>query len=83
MIQYLYGTLINQTGEKEEDEIFFVENGTNYKNAVTWVVTPCGFCKNRCFGGSYCLLHREGDKNREARNNVSSNFEPRQAAKEY
>jgi hypothetical protein len=23
----------------------------NMKNCVFWDVTPCGSCKNRCFGG--------------------------------
>jgi hypothetical protein len=42
------------------------------KNAVIWDVAPCGCCKNQHFGGMYCL-HHHGDKNRRARNNVSSN----------
>jgi hypothetical protein len=29
------------------------------KNAVLRVVTPCGFCKNRRFGGPY-RIHRQG-----------------------
>jgi hypothetical protein len=32
---------------------------------------PCGSCKNRRFGGKY-RPHRQGDKNRRARNNVRS-----------
>jgi hypothetical protein len=40
------------------------------KNAVLWDVTPCGACKNRCFGGTYCLHHQVD--NRQGRNNVSS-----------
>jgi hypothetical protein len=35
----------------------------NLKNGVFWVVTPCGSCKNRRFGGTWRLLH-QGDKNR-------------------
>jgi hypothetical protein len=31
-------------------------------NGVFWVVTPCGSCKNRSFGGTWRLLH-QGDKN--------------------
>jgi hypothetical protein len=27
------------------------------KNGVIWDVTPCGFCKNRRFGGSKRLIH--------------------------
>jgi hypothetical protein len=41
--------------------------GTNYfetlvpmKNDVFWVVTPCGSCKNRRFGGTWRLLHQSG-----------------------
>jgi hypothetical protein len=37
--------------------------GTILKNGVFWVVTPCGSCKNRRFGGTWRLLH-QGDKNR-------------------
>jgi hypothetical protein len=36
------------------------------KNGVFWVVTPCGSCKNRRFGGTWLLLH-QGDKNRSVR----------------
>jgi hypothetical protein len=42
------------------------------KNVVLLDVTPCGSCKKQRFGGMY-HLHHEGDKNRRARNNVSSN----------
>jgi hypothetical protein len=41
--------------------------------AVFLDVTPCGSCKNRHFGGTY-RLHHLGNKNRRARNKVSSNF---------
>jgi hypothetical protein len=42
-----------------------------------YLYCPLGYyalwrCKNRRFGGTY-RLHHEGDKNRRARNNVSSN----------
>jgi hypothetical protein len=33
------------------------------KNGAFWVVTPCGSCKNRRFGGTWRLLH-QGNKNR-------------------
>jgi hypothetical protein len=33
------------------------------KNGVFWVVTPCGSCKNRRYGGTWRLLHH-GDRNR-------------------
>jgi hypothetical protein len=44
------------------------------KNVVFWDVMPCGYCKNRCFAGTYRLYH-QGDKNRQDRN-VSSNKQP-------
>jgi hypothetical protein len=31
------------------------------KNGVFWLVTPCGSCKNRHFGGTWRLLH-QGEK---------------------
>jgi hypothetical protein len=39
------------------------------KNGVFWVVTPCGSCNNRRFGGTWRLLH-QGDKNRWTRNTI-------------
>jgi hypothetical protein len=51
---------------------FEVSTLVTMKNAIFWDVTPCGPSKNRHFGGTYCL-HHQGDKNRQARNNVSSN----------
>jgi hypothetical protein len=46
----------------------------NTKSAVLWDVTPCGSCKNRCFGKTY-RLHHQDDKNQRNRNNVSSNYQ--------
>jgi hypothetical protein len=40
-----------------------IKIGNRSKNGVFWVVTPCGSCKNRRFGGTWRLLH-QGDKNR-------------------
>jgi hypothetical protein len=37
-----------------------------------WDVSPCGSSKNQRLGGTYFLLNQV-DKNRRARNNVSSN----------
>jgi hypothetical protein len=42
---------------------FEVYKAMAMKNAVFWVVTACGICKNRCLGGKY-RLHHQGDKNR-------------------
>jgi hypothetical protein len=42
------------------------------KNVVLWDVTEDGSSMGRRFGGT-CRLHHQGDKNRLARNNVSSN----------
>jgi hypothetical protein len=41
--------------------------GQYSQNGVFWDVTPCGYCKNRRFRGTYRLHHR-GDKNRRTRN---------------
>jgi hypothetical protein len=46
---------------------FEIFTAVTMKNAVYWDVTPCGSCRDRCFGGTY-RLHHQGDKN-----NVSSN----------
>jgi hypothetical protein len=51
-------------------------------NAVLWDVTPCCSCNNRRFEGTY-RLHHQGDKNRRARKNVSSNQQPTHAGKKY
>jgi hypothetical protein len=42
------------------------------KNAVIWDVIPHDFCKNRRFRETYCL-HHQGDKNWQAKNNVTTN----------
>jgi hypothetical protein len=36
------------------------------ENAVFWDVTPCGYCENRCFRGTY-HLHHQGGKNQRTR----------------
>jgi hypothetical protein len=50
-------------------EKFEVFMAVTVKNDVLWGVIPCGSCKNRCFGGTYCL-HHQGGNNQGARNNV-------------
>jgi hypothetical protein len=42
---------------------YYMQYGYTMKNGVFWVVTACGSCKNRRFGGTWRLLH-QGDKNR-------------------
>jgi hypothetical protein len=42
---------------------YAIIKSTDMKNGVFWVVTPCGSCKNRRFGGTWRLL-LQGDKNR-------------------
>jgi hypothetical protein len=37
---------------------FEVFTAVTMKNGVFWVVTPCGSCKNRRFGGTQRLLHQ-------------------------
>jgi hypothetical protein len=46
------------TAEKTSDLINTnkIKINPNLKNGVFWVVTPCGFCKNRRFGGTWRLL---------------------------
>jgi hypothetical protein len=51
---------------------FEVFTAVTMKKGVFWDVTSCGSCKNRRFGGTWCLLH-QGDKNRWTRNNTSCN----------
>jgi hypothetical protein len=60
---YASKTMFNATSHEQEVAV---------KNAVFWDVTACGSCKKRLFRGTY-HLHHQGDKNRRARNNVSSN----------
>jgi hypothetical protein len=50
------------------------------KNAVFLNVTPCGCCKNQSFGGTYSL-HHWGGRNKQAKNNVSSNCQLKHASK--
>jgi hypothetical protein len=38
------------------------KNSNNKKNVVFWDMAPCGYCKNRCFGGA-CRLHVHGRRN--------------------
>jgi hypothetical protein len=52
------------------------------KNAAFWDDTRCGSYKNLRFGGKQ-RLHYQGDKNRRARNTVSSIWQPTHAAKKY
>jgi hypothetical protein len=42
------------------------KGGPSMKNAAFWDLTPCGSCKNRRFGGTYCL-HHQGNKIGEIR----------------
>jgi hypothetical protein len=51
-------------------------------NSVSWDVTSCGSCKIRRLGGR-SRLHHQGDKNLQARTNVSSNYQLKHATKEY
>jgi hypothetical protein len=50
------------------------------KNAALRDVMPCGSCENRRFGGT-CRLNHQDDKNRRGRNNISSDQQPKHAAK--
>jgi hypothetical protein len=44
-------------------------HGCDYEEFHMWDVMPCGSCKSRRFGGTYCR-NPHGDKNRGARNNI-------------
>jgi hypothetical protein len=61
---------------------FAVFTAVTMMNAVFLDVTSCGSSKNRRFDGT-CRLRHQGDKNRLARNNVSSNSQLKHAAKKY
>jgi hypothetical protein len=50
------------------------------KKVAFWDVTLCGSCKKRRFGGTY-RLHPQVHKNRRARNNISSKWQAKHAAK--
>jgi hypothetical protein len=75
--EILKGETLNDTVVRQRIKLsaLFLRAGiftaVTMKYAVFWNVTPCGSCKNRCFGGTY-RLHHQGDKNRRA-GNVSSN----------
>jgi hypothetical protein len=47
---------------------------------VVWGVKPCGSSKNQRSGRTY-RLHEQGEKNRGARNIVSSNLQPKHTSK--
>jgi hypothetical protein len=64
--QLEYVTDINTGSVYVRFEVFTV---VTMKNGVFCVVTPCGSCKNRRFGGTWRLLH-QGDKNRSVRRSL-------------
>jgi hypothetical protein len=82
------------TFRKLFNSLNILEDGYNYrhigrlwttgflKNGVFWVVTPCGSCKNRRFGGTWRLLH-QGNKNQWTRNNTSRKQQPTYSGKRY
>jgi hypothetical protein len=59
---------------------FDVFTSVTMKNYVFWDVMPCVSCKNRRFGGTYCLRH-QGDKNQQSRNKFGSNYQLKHIAK--
>jgi hypothetical protein len=52
------------------------------KNGVFWVVTPCGSCKNRRFGGNY-YIHHQGAKSRGGMGSDTTNYQLNQDVKKY
>jgi hypothetical protein len=74
LLKYLSGSLITYVFSLNiikliNNSVVRIEvfTAVTMKNGVFWVVTPCGSCKNRRFGGTWSLLH-QGDKNRRTRN---------------
>jgi hypothetical protein len=44
---------VNSTGYQHNHYVRFeVFTAVTMENGVIWDVTPCGSCKNRCFGGT-------------------------------
>jgi hypothetical protein len=70
---------LNDRQTSKTDERFEVSTAVTMKNGVLWDVTPYGSSKNRRFGRTY-RHHHQVDKNRQDRNNVSSNKQPKHAA---
>jgi hypothetical protein len=48
---------------------------------IFWGMAPCGFSKDRRFGGTY-RLHLQGEKNQRTRN-VSNNYQLIHGAKKH
>jgi hypothetical protein len=69
--------LLKQSGLKYVS--FEVFMAVTLKNAVFWYIIQCGSHENQRFGRTY-RHHHQGDKNLWARNNVSSNYQPKHAA---
>jgi hypothetical protein len=53
----IFGEIVQQFKYNVRFEVF---TAVTMKNGVFWVATPCESCKNRCFGGTWRLLH-QGD----------------------
>jgi hypothetical protein len=55
----------------EIKHVFLLYNHSQYlKNTAFWDVSPCGSCKNRRFGGTYCL-HPQGENNQRTKNTLA------------
>jgi hypothetical protein len=54
---------VRRQANEENHVRFEVFTAVTMKNGVFWVVTPCGSCTNRCFGGTWRFIHQD-DKNR-------------------
>jgi hypothetical protein len=61
VLQEPHGVIFQKTAFFKVDTFYRIS--LTLKNGVFWVVTLCGSCKNRRFGGTWRLLH-QGDKNR-------------------
>jgi hypothetical protein len=58
----LYSRKLNRLLDRPNSVVcvrFEVFTAVTMKIGVFWVVTPCGSCKNRCFGGIFVALMKE------------------------
>jgi hypothetical protein len=61
MLRYIGNMKFQYHQIKNSNVRFEVFTALTMKNGVFWDVMQYGSCKNRCFGGTWRLLH-QGDK---------------------
>jgi hypothetical protein len=50
---YYYLITLNRVNLNHKSSFIELQTNKTKKNGVFWVVTPCGSCKNRRFGGTW------------------------------